>query len=108
MKKIRNISFFIYCPNPVCPVPKNFWTILIIPWDGTNGIFRDSGLSCRGLLVGNVWLDGELLIDNVTHRNFWEYQKGLISEYLEIYTEKGSTKIDWNTEWTKGIKKPVT
>jgi len=48
------------------------------------------------------------LIDNVTHRNFWEYQKGLISEYLEIYTEKGSTKIDWNTEWTKGIKKPVT
>ncbi len=24
MKKIRDIGFFLYCPDPVCPVPKNF------------------------------------------------------------------------------------
>ena len=59
-------------------------------------------------IVGNVWLDGQLLVDNETNTNLWEHQKGLVGEYLQIYTEEGSTKVDWNPEWTKGIDKPVT
>ncbi len=59
-------------------------------------------------IAGNVWLDGELLVDNETNINFWEHQKGLLGEYLQIYTEEGSTKVDWNPEWTKGIDKVVT
>ena len=57
---------------------------------------------------GNVWLDGELLFDNETEANFWSHQKGLIGEYLQIYTEQGSSKVDWDTQWTKGINQPVT
>ncbi len=46
----------------------------------------------RKSIVGNVWLDGQLLLDNQTDKNFWEHQKGLIGEYLEIYTEEGTSK----------------
>ena len=59
-------------------------------------------------IVGNVWLDGELLFDNVTETNFWQHQKGLIGEYLEIYTEQGSSKVTWDPQWTKGINQSIT
>jgi hypothetical protein len=59
-------------------------------------------------IVGNVWLDGQLLVDNETSTNFWQHQKGLAGEDLQIYTEEGSSKVDWNNDWTKGINKPIT
>ena len=57
---------------------------------------------------GNVWLDGELLFDNETETNFWSHQKGLTGEYLQIYTEEGASKVDWNPQWEKGIDQPIT
>jgi hypothetical protein len=59
-------------------------------------------------IVGNVWFDGELLVDNVTYKNLWEHQKGLVGEYLQIYTSEGSSKVNWDAQWTKGINKPIT
>jgi hypothetical protein len=59
-------------------------------------------------IVGNVTLDGQLLLDNQTETNFWEHQKGLIGEYLQIYTEQGSSKVNWDPQWTKGINQPIT
>jgi hypothetical protein len=59
-------------------------------------------------IVGNVWLDGQLLVDNETSTNFWQHQKGLVGEDFQIYTEQGSSKVDWNSDWTKGIDKPIT
>ena len=66
------------------------------------GIYEYKGI------VGNVWLDGELLFDNVTETNFWQHQKGLIGEYLEIYTEQGSSKVNWNPQWIKSINQSMT
>jgi beta-galactosidase len=57
-------------------------------------------------IVGNVWLNGQLLCDDETH--LWEHQKGLVGEYYEIYTEQGSSKVKWNPVWTTGINKPTT
>lgn len=59
-------------------------------------------------IVGNVWLDGQLLVDNLTKTNFWQHQKGLAGEYFQIYTEGGSSKVPWDPQWTKGINKPTT
>jgi hypothetical protein len=59
-------------------------------------------------IVGNVSLDDQLLFDNQTESNFWQHQKGLIGEYLQIYTEQGSSKVQWNSQWTKGINQPIT
>jgi hypothetical protein len=59
-------------------------------------------------IVGNVWLDGQLLFDNTTNTTVWEHQKGLVGEYFQIYTEQGSSKVDWDSQWTKGINKPIT
>jgi hypothetical protein len=59
-------------------------------------------------IVGNVWLDDQLLIDNQTETNFWQHQKGLIGEYLQIYTEQGSSNVQWDSQWTKGINQPIT
>jgi hypothetical protein len=39
---------------------------------------------------------------------FGNIKKGLAGEYFQIYTSEGSSKVDWNTEWTKGIGKPIT
>ncbi|CAF4282903.1 unnamed protein product, partial [Rotaria sordida] len=47
----------------------------------------------------------QLLINDQT--NLWEHQKGLVGEYFQIYTEQGSSKVEWNTQWTKGINKPI-
>jgi len=57
-------------------------------------------------IVGNVWLGEQLLTNDTT--NLWEHQIGLVGEHFQIYTEPGSSKVDWNTEWTKGINKPIT
>jgi hypothetical protein len=43
-----------------------------------------------------------------THTHFLEHQKGLIGKYLQIYTEEGSSKVSWDTIWTKSINKPIT
>ena len=59
-------------------------------------------------IVGHVWIDDQLLFDNQTESNFWQHQKGLIGEYLEIYTEQGSSKVPWDSQWTSGINKPIT
>jgi hypothetical protein len=55
---------------------------------------------------GYVWFDGQLIVND--EANLWEHQKGLAGEYFQIYTEQGSSKVDWNTDWTKGIGRPVT
>jgi hypothetical protein len=65
------------------------------------------GFENKGIL-GNVWLNGQLLIDNQTYTHYWEHQKGLIGEYLQIYTEEGSSKVDWNPDWTRNIGKAIT
>jgi hypothetical protein len=57
-------------------------------------------------IIGNVWLDGQSLINDTT--NPWQHQKGLVGEYFQIYTEQGSSKVNWDTQWTKGIDKPIT
>jgi hypothetical protein len=66
------------------------------------GYFENKGI------VGNVSLDGQQLFDNQTETNFWQHQKGLIGESLQIYTEQGSSKVNWDTQWTKGINQPIT
>ena len=40
--------------------------------------------------------------------NLWEHQKGLVGEYYQIYTEQGSSKVNWDPTWTKSINKPIT
>lgn len=74
---------------------------------GLNAGVPAYNLDYKGI-VGNVWLDGQELIDNQTTTNFWQHQKGLVGEEFEIYTEQGSTKVDWNNDWTKSIDKPIT
>ncbi len=80
--------------------------ILSISLGLSNGV-GESHYERKGI-VGNVWLDGELLFDNQTGKNLWEHQKGLVGEYLQIYTEQGSSKVNWDTQWTKGINRPIT
>jgi hypothetical protein len=57
-------------------------------------------------IVGNVSIDGQVLSNNET--NPWEHQKGLVGEYFQIYTSEGSTKVNWNSDWTKVINKTIT
>ena len=74
---------------------------------GLNTAVRAHRFEQKGI-VGNVWLDGELLVNNQTNIHLWKHQKGLVGEYLQIYTEEGSSKVDWNPEWTESINKPIT
>ncbi|CAF1207104.1 unnamed protein product [Rotaria sordida] len=78
--------------------------ILSISLGIDNGVW-DNNFEYKGI-VGNIWLDNQLLVNDET--NLWEHQKGLIGEYLQIYTEQGSSKVEWNTQWTKDINKPIT
>jgi hypothetical protein len=78
--------------------------ILSITLGLDNGV-RENNLERKGI-IGNVWINGQLIVNNQT--NLWEHQKGLVGESLQIYTEQGSSKVDWNTQWTKGINKPIT
>ena len=57
-------------------------------------------------IVGNVSLGEQILTINET--NPWEHQIGLVGEYFQIYTEQGSTKVNWNNDWTKGINTTIT
>jgi hypothetical protein len=49
-----------------------------------------------------------LLLDNITNTTLWEHQKGLVGEDFQICTEQGSSKVNWDIQWTKGINKPIT
>jgi hypothetical protein len=80
--------------------------ILSISFGLFSGVYANT-FGQKGI-VGNIWLDEQLLIDNATKTNFWEHQKGLIGEYLQIYTEQGSSKVNWDPQWTKGINQPIT
>jgi hypothetical protein len=57
-------------------------------------------------IVGNVSLDDQSLCDD--EKNLWQHQKGLVGEFYQIYTEQGSSKVNWDPAWTKSINKPVT
>jgi hypothetical protein len=57
-------------------------------------------------IVGNVSLDDQSLCDD--EKNLWQHQKGLVGEFYQIYTEQGSSKVNWDPTWTKSINKPVT
>jgi hypothetical protein len=72
---------------------------------GINTGVGSHGYDHKGI-DGNVWLDGQLLSND--EKNLWEHQKGLVGEYFQIYTEEGSSKVSWDTQWTKGINKPIT
>jgi hypothetical protein len=72
---------------------------------GINTAVGSHGYDHKGI-DGNVWLDGQLLSND--EKNLWEHQKGLVGEYFQIYTEEGSSKVSWNTQWTKAINQPIT
>src|SRR3984957_15023412 len=54
--RLSRPEFFRIVPIPFVPSQKNFGTVPFVPRDGTNGIFRDSGLSCRTLFGTLVFL----------------------------------------------------
>ena len=70
----------------------------------------DNGVSSGSFeykgIVGKVTLNGQSLMNDSD--NLWVHQKGLVGEYYQIYTEQGSSKVDWDSQWTKGIDKPIT
>jgi hypothetical protein len=72
---------------------------------GCNTGYGDNTFEYKGI-VGNVSISGQVLPYNDT--NPWEHQIGLVGEYFQIYTSEGSTKVDWNNDWTKGINKSIT
>ena len=72
---------------------------------GIDKSYGETTFDYKGI-VGNVWLGGELLTNDPT--NLWEQQKGLVGEYFQIFTEQGSLKVNWTSQWTKGINKPIT
>ena len=74
---------------------------------GLNSGVPAYNLEYKGI-VGNVWFDGQILVDNQTTTNFWQHQKGLIGEYFQIYTEQGSSKVTWDSQWAKGVNKSIT
>ena len=81
-----------------------FFEILSVSLGLDNGI-SENRFEYKGI-VGNVWIDDQMIAADES--NLWEHQKGLVGEYFQIYTEEGSSKVDWNTQWTKGINKPIT
>ena len=85
------------------PNQQYLFEILSISLGLDNGVWGNN-LERKGI-IGNVWLDGHSLLNDT---NLWEHQKGLVGEYLQIYTEEGSSKVDWDAQWTKGINKPIT
>src|SRR3984957_1491123 len=54
--RLSRPEFFRIVPISFVPSRKNFGTVPFVPRDGTNGIFRDSGLSCRTLFGTLVFL----------------------------------------------------
>ena len=86
------------------PNQQYLFEILSISLGIDNGV-SENNFEYKGI-VGNVWLDDRLLGNDET--NPWVHQKGLVGEYFQIYTEQGSSKVDWNIQWTEGIRKPIT
>jgi hypothetical protein len=86
------------------PNQQYLFEILSVSLGLDNGVGAGS-FEYKGI-VGNVWIENQLLVNDTT--NLWEHQKGLVGEYFQIYTEQGSSKVDWNPQWTKGINKPIT
>ncbi|CAF0798310.1 unnamed protein product [Adineta ricciae] len=86
------------------PNQQYLFEILSVSLGLDNGVWENN-FEYKGI-VGNVWLGGQSLINDTN--NPWEHQKGLVGEYFQIYTEQGSSKVDWSTQWTKGIDKPIT
>jgi hypothetical protein len=72
---------------------------------GCNTGYGENTFDYKGI-VGNVSINRQVLSNNET--NPWEHQIGLVGEYFQIYTSEGSTKVDWNNDWTKGINKSIT
>ena len=48
-------------------------------------------------IVGNVSLNGQILVGG--EGSIWEHQKGLVGEYLQVYTEQGSKQVKWDSQW---------
>ncbi|CAF3494799.1 unnamed protein product [Adineta steineri] len=72
---------------------------------GLNNGVSENNFEHKGI-VGNVWINDQLLAND--EANLWEHQKGLVGEFLQIYTEQGSSRVEWNPQWTKGINKQIT
>ncbi|CAF1602324.1 unnamed protein product, partial [Didymodactylos carnosus] len=67
----------------------------------------DNGVSANSFeykgIVGDVTISGV----SIKHAE-WQHQKGLVGEYLQVYTAQGTSKVQWNHEWVESIQKPVT
>ena len=87
------------------PNQQYLFEILSITLGLDNGMYGQVVLKHKGI-VGNIWIEDQLLVNDT--KSPWQHQKGLVGEYFQIYTEQGSSKVDWNSQWTKGIDKPVT
>jgi hypothetical protein len=94
-----SLDFSTFKPNQ-----QYLFEILSVTLGIDNGIWA-GGFEHKGI-VGNVWIEDQLIVNDTT--NPWEHQKGLVGEYFQIYTEEGSSKVDWDSQWTKGIDKPIT
>ena len=57
-------------------------------------------------IVGNVWIEDQSIVNDTN--NPWIHQKGLVGEFFQIYTEQGSSRVDWNSQWNQSIAKPIT
>ncbi|CAF0982021.1 unnamed protein product [Didymodactylos carnosus] len=82
---------------------EHFLEILSISLGLDNGVWANN-FEYKGIV-------GDVTISGVSIKNSgqgWEHQKGLVGEYLQIYTAEGTSKVQWNAQWTKGINKPVT
>jgi hypothetical protein len=96
-------AFIVLDLSNLKPNQQYLFEILSISFGLFSGVYENT-FEQKGI-DGNVWLDGELLVDNQT---LWEHQKGLMGEYLQIYTEQGSSKVNWDPQWIKSIDKPIT
>ncbi len=93
------LDFSTFKPNE-----QYLFEILSISLGIDNGVWS-GGFEYKGI-VGNVWIKDQLIVNDTT--NPWKHKKGLVGEYFQIYTQEGSSKFDWNNQWTKGIDKPIT
>ncbi len=76
------------------PNQKYLFEILSVSLGIGNGV-RAGRFEYKGI-VGKIWIEDQLLINDTA--NPWEHQKGLVGEYFQIYTEGGSSKVDWNSQ----------
>ncbi len=86
------------------PNEQYLFEILSISLGLDNGVWS-GGFEYKGI-VGNVWIKDQFIVNDTT--NPWEHQKCLVGEYFQIYTQEGSSKVNWDNQWTKGIDKPIT